>query len=445
MRIEQNLASAELQGNEVNSEKYHLMETNYYQSTAKNAQIFSPLDQDVSVDICVVGGGYTGLLSALELAERGFSVALVEAKSIGWGASGRNGGQIATGYQPGMIETANLVGLDDSRKLWEMSVEATQILKTRIADHEIKCDLKEGELYAATKNSHRSWLKREMLFCQDNFDFQGYDWIDEADLSNYIGTSRYKAGLLDHQGGHLHPLNYVLGLAQAAAAAGVQIFERTTALDLKTGVKPVLQCTVGKITASSIILAGNAYVKGLNAGLDARIIPVSSYIIATERLPSDRAKTVLQTEACVSDTNFNLDYFRMSADHRLLYGGRDYVGRHRADPKKILRHHMLRTFPQLADVNIEFAWGGKVAVTRHRLPDIGRIGRNIYYAHGFSGQGLPLSAIAGRILAEAIGGEMERLDVFSRIPHKPFPGGTALRVPLLSLAMKYYQLRDALG
>jgi len=421
------------------------MYKNYYLATAHDMRAFSSLDQDINVDVCIVGGGYTGLLSALELAERGYSVAVLEAKTVGWGASGRNGGQIATGYQPGMIETSKLVGIEDSTKLWEMSVEATQILKSRIAAHKIKCDLKEGELYAATKNSHQTWLRREMAFCQENFGFHGYDWIDGADLPNFIGTTRYKAGLLDHQGGHLHPLNYALGLAQAAAAAGVQIFEQTKAQELIEGPKPVLQCADGKITAVSIILAGNAYVSGLNAGLDARIIPVSSYIIATERLSPDRARTILQTEACVSDTNFNLDYFRMSADHRLLYGGRDYAGRHRSDPEKVLRQHMLRTFPQLADVDIEFTWGGKVAVTRHRLPDIGRIGRNIYYAHGFSGQGLPLSAIAGRVMAEAVSGEMERLDVFGRIPHKPFPGGTTLRVPLLSLAMKYYQLRDALG
>ncbi|USG60119.1 FAD-binding oxidoreductase [Sneathiella marina] len=421
------------------------MDSNFYQATAHSATVFSSLDQDVSVDICIVGGGYTGLLSALELAERGYSVAVLEAQSVGWGASGRNGGQIATGYQPGMIETTRLVGIDDSAKLWAMSVEATGILKNRIADHEIKCDLKEGELYAATKNSHRDWLLREMAFCQDNFDFQGYEWISGADLPNYVGTTRYKAGLLDYQGGHLHPLNYALGLARAAAAAGVQIFEHSKALELVEGKKPVLKAAGGKITASSVILAGNAYMNGLNAGLDARIIPVSSYIIATEKLSADRARTILKTEACVSDTDFNLDYFRMSADHRLLYGGRDYAGRHLKRPEDVLRHHMLRTFPQLEDVRVEFAWGGKVAVTRHRLPDIGRIGQNIYYAHGFSGQGLPLSAIAGRILAEAVSGEMERLDVFSRIPHKPFPGGTALRVPLLSLAMKYYQLRDALG
>lgn len=421
------------------------MTQTYYQATAQATPHFSHLDQDVSVDVCIVGGGYTGLLSALELAEKGYSVAVLEAHSVGWGASGRNGGQIATGYQPGMIETTKLVGIEDSTKLWNMSVEATQILKNRIAAHNINCDLKEGELYAATKNSHRDWLQQEMVFCQDNFDFQGYEWIAEADLPGYVGTSRYKAGLLDHQGGHLHPLNYALGLAQAAAAAGVQIFEQSTALELIPGSKSVVRIADGKVTASSVILAGNAYVKGLNAGLDAKIIPVSSYIIATQRLSPGRARTILQTEACVSDTNFNLDYFRMSADGRLLYGGRDYLGRQHADPEKVLRQHMLRTFPQLEDVKIEYAWGGKVAVTRHRLPDFGKIGRNIYYAHGFSGQGLPLSAIAGRIMAEAVSGEMERLDVFCRIPHRPFPGGTALRVPLLSLAMKYYQLRDALG
>jgi gamma-glutamylputrescine oxidase len=417
----------------------------YYQATSNRELKFSALNQDFSVDICIVGGGYTGLLSALELAERGFTVAVLEAETVGWGASGRNGGQIATGYQPGMIETARLVGLDDAAKLWRISVEATEILKSRIARHEIQCDLKEGEIYAATKKSHRLWLQREMAFCQKNFDFTGYEWIEGTDLPNYVGTTRYKAGLLDHQGGHLHPLNYALGLAKAASDNGVKIFERTRVLEVIEGSKAILRCASGSVTASSVVLAGNAYLNGLSRKLEARIIPVSSYVGATEQLSSEQARSVLKTEACVSDTNFNLDYYRMSADRRLLYGGRDYVRGSTVDPKKIIRSNMLRIFPQLADVQIEYAWGGQVAVTRCRLPDIGRMGQNIYYAHGYSGQGLPLSASAGRILAEAISGDMGRLDLFGRIPHKPFPGGAAFRVPLLSLAMKYYQIRDALG
>lgn len=418
--------------------------TSYYAATANPHTPLPTLQGDVTADVCVIGAGYTGLLSALELAEKGFSVVLLEARSVGWGASGRNGGQIATGYPPGMIETAKIVGFADAKKLWQLSGQATAILRDRISRHNIACDLKAGELYATVKPAHRDWLLAEKEFCEENYDFKDYRWIDERELPQIIAATRYHGALLDLSGGHLHPLNYALGLASAARDAGVSVFEKTRVFSVESGSRPRIQCEQGQVTAQYVILAGNAYLEGLNPALAARIIPVSTYIMATEPLGAERARELMATEACVSDTNYNLDYFRMSADNRLIYGGRDYAGRPKGDQKALLRQHMLKTFPQLSDVKIDFIWDGKVAVTRNRLPDIGRIGANIYYAHGFSGQGVPLSAIAGKITAEAIAGDAEKLDVFGRIPHKSFPGGTAFRVPLLSLAMFYYRLRDLL-
>ncbi|MCF8468066.1 MAG: FAD-binding oxidoreductase [Sneathiella sp.] len=420
------------------------MTASYYESSANPRTAFPCLTENVKADICVIGAGYTGLCAALELREKGFSVVVLEAEKVGFGASGRNGGQIATGYSPGMIETEEIVGREDAKKLWELSEEASQLLKARISRHGIDCGLKEGELYAATKPGHRRWLLDEQELCERHYHYETYRWVDETELGGLLATERYCGALLDTAGGHLHPLNYALGLAAAAHAAGVMIYEETRALAIAHRGAPVITCGGGTVTAQHVVLAGNAYLGDLDKSLAARIIPVSAFMIATEPLGQERANELIRTEACVADTDFNLDYYRISADHRLLYGGRDYAGRGNSEQKDRLRLNMLKTFPQLADVKIDFAWGGKVAVTRRRLPDIGRAGSNVYYAHGYSGQGVPLSSIAGKVLAEAIAGDAGRFDAFARIPHKPFPGGTALRVPLLSLAMFYYRLRDLL-
>ncbi|WP_373085080.1 NAD(P)/FAD-dependent oxidoreductase [Sneathiella sp.] len=444
MEIVREDASLQLYSGAGKSGSKYKMILSYYDSSAHPRPDFPALTENIAVDVCVIGGGYTGLSAALELAEKGLRVALLEAEKIGWGASGRNGGQIAAGYSPGMIDTEKIVGRADAARLWEFSVQAAQLLKERISRHRIDCDLKAGELYAATRDSHRQWLLEEQELCQQRYHYTGYRWIEAADLPDYVTTERYSGALMDDNGGHLHPLNYVLGLAAAAREAGVMIYEKTRVLAIERGARPVVSSAAGKVTADFVVLAGNAYLGGLESKLAAKIIPVSTSIIATEPLGVERARALMQTEACVADTDFNLDYFRLSADNRLLYGGRDQAGSRAGMAGDGLRANMLRTFPQLADVRIDFAWDGMVAVTRNRLPDFGRMGKNIYYAQGYSGQGVPLSSIAGKVMAEAICGEAAGFDVFARIPHKSFPGGTRFRVPLLSLAMFYYRLRDLL-
>tara|TARA_R110002110_G_scaffold31380_1_gene110579 strand:+ start:241 stop:1500 length:1260 start_codon:yes stop_codon:yes gene_type:complete len=419
------------------------MSVSYYDASANTRADFPHLAGEMRADVCVIGGGYTGLSAALELAEKGFAVTLLEAERIGFGASGRNGGQIATGYTPGMVDTQEIVGPDETARLWDFSVEATRLLKDRIASHNIDCDLRHGELYAAVKPRHRDWLLEELTHCEKAYGYERYKWIDREDLGNHLATDRYCGALLDEEGGHLHPLNYALGLSMAATAAGVTIYENSRVTEVTDGRTARVITAAGSVTADYVVLAGNAYLGDLSKTLAAKIIPVDTCIIATEPLGAARTKTLMMTDACVSDTNFNLDYFRMSADYRLLYGGRDKLISDGNVTGAALRRNMLATFPQLEDVKIDYAWGGKVAITRNMLPDVGRRG-NIYYAQGYSGQGVPLSAIVGRVIGEAIAGDAGRFDVFARIPHKPFPGGTALRVPLLTLARLYYGLRDAL-
>lgn len=422
------------------------MTSSYYESSANPRRRFPMLAGDQSTDICVIGGGYTGLLTALELAERGQTVILLEAMHVGAGASGQNGGQIANGFSPGMIDTAEIVGEEDAAKLWALSVEATALLKSRISRHDIACDLKKGEIYAATRESHRRWLLEEKELCEDRYGYQNYRWIEAEELPGFVGTERYCGALLDLDGGHLHPLNYALGLADAAHAAGVRIFEQSAvrSFDMKARKgMAVVRCSTGRVYAEKVVLACNGYLGDLSPRLARRIIPVNAAMIATEPLGKARACKILPSDACVADTEYNLDYFRLSADYRLLYGGRDRMGT--PDPEgKGLIANMLKTFPDLEEAEIDFVWGGKVAMTRRMLPDMGRIGANLYYAQGYSGQGLPLSAIAGRLLADAIMGDAGRFDIFARIPHQPFPGGTRLRTPLLALAMFWYRLRDLL-
>ncbi|WP_334128729.1 NAD(P)/FAD-dependent oxidoreductase [Sneathiella sp.] len=419
------------------------MQGSYYDASAHLREDFPRLAGVRQADVCIVGGGYTGLIAALELRLAGFTVTLLEARRIGFGASGRNGGQIATGYSPGMCETADIVGAAAAKQLWDLSVEASAMLRAVIRRHDIDCDLQPGEFYAAIKPRHRDWLHREQEYCERAFGYTQYRWWDTEDFRAQVVSDRFCGALYDEAGGHLHPLNYLLGLGRAAKAAGVEIFEHSEVLNLREGTRPVAETAEGRVTADFVILAGNAYLGNLQAKLAAKFIPVDAYIIATEPLGQMRARAIMNTDACVSDMNYNLDYFRLSADTRLLYGGRDKVIGHRA-PREALRANMVATFPGLADVAVDYVWGGKVAITRNLLPDVGRIGANIYYAQGYSGQGVPLSAIVGRLLAEAISGQAARFDVFARIPHKAFPGGTMLRRPLLSLARLYYELRDAL-
>jgi gamma-glutamylputrescine oxidase len=415
----------------------------WYLRTANPITVDPPLRGDGRADVAVLGAGYTGLSAALHLAQRGFKVTVLEAKRVGWGASGRNGGQIVTGYNPSIATMAGWVGPDDARRLWQLSEEAKRLLIDTITRHGIACGLTRGYLFAGLKPRHMDDLKA-MQAEWHGLGHESAQLLDRAEMRARVGSPRYVGGLYDPEGGHLHPLNYALGLAEACRAAGVTIHEQSPVVAVDTGAVPSLTTSQGRVSAKALVIAGNALLGRLVPGIGRTIAPVGTYIAATERLGRARMRQVLRDDVAVCDMNFVLNYYRRTPDDRLLFGARvSYSGRDPADLKQQMRRSMLKTFPQLADVRFDQVWGGLVDITVNRAPHLGRIGPTSYFAHGFSGQGVALTAIAGHVMAEAIAGQAERFDLFARIPHGTFPGGP-LRTPALMLAMLWYRIRDML-
>lgn len=434
----------------------------YYAATVAAAgaglQDRPALEDEVTADVCVVGGGFTGISAALNLAERGFEVVLLEAERIGWGASGRNGGQICTGLGAGLARVRKWLGPDDARKIFALAEEAKAIVRDRCARHTIECDLTWGYFHGAPKRRHLEALRYEQAELAEVHGI--YDTRlaeDAAAVSEFVASPAYLGGLWEGGAGHLHPLKYCLGLARAAQDAGVRIFEdsRAEALDLKSGdlessPRPAVRTARGWVSARALLLCGNAYLGGLAPALQATIMPLGSYIGCTAPLGAARARTLIPRNDAVSDQFHLLNYYRLSPDHRLLFGGR--VGISAPGPDQLarsLRRKMLGIFPQLADVDFDYVWGGDIALTRERTPHLGRLGNNVYFAQGYSGQGVALSGLAGQLLAEVVAGGAERFDLFARLPHRSFPGanfpgGRLLAGPALRLALLWYRLRDLL-
>ncbi len=419
----------------------------YYLDSAGSLELYPQFSGPLSSDVCVVGGGYAGLSAALSLAEAGYKVALLESERIGWGASGRNGGQVINGYAGDMPKVTRLVGQSSAQELWQLSLLATQLIQDRIARHAIDAEYKPGYLLAAAHPRHMAGLAAE----QDYLAEQGYAharMLSRTEIQAQVNSERFHGGLLDMGAGHLHPLKYVRGLAAAAHRAGVQIFEQSRVTGIRpatgNGTAKAAAITVrGEVRASHLVLCCNAYIGALETQLRSRIMPVGTYIIATEPLGRERALRLLPQNACVSDTNFVLDYFRLSADWRLLFGGRvSYTTAPPIGMAQRMAQRMRATFPELHNVAITHAWGGFVDISRNRLPDIGRRPGNVYYAQGFSGQGVALTGLAGKLIADAIRGDAEKFDVFAGIAHRPFPGGPLLRMPLLLLGTLYSRLQD---
>jgi gamma-glutamylputrescine oxidase len=417
----------------------------YYAATAPRPTAFPALAGTVDCDVAVVGGGLAGITAALELAERGHSVVLLEAKQVAWGASGRNGGQAIHGLACDQSVIEAQLGLDDARKVWQMTLDALDLLRERSDKHGIDCDWRDGYLGLATSpgKAKALWDWSDRMASVYGADFTR---IGAADLPQWIASPRYHGGLHDPRSGHLHPLKYALGLAGAAAAAGVQIFEHSAVTRLIRGAQPELQTEQGLVRAKQVLLAGNVYQQGLAPELEARIMPVGTYIVCSETMDPGLARSLVPSGSAVCDSNFVLDYFRPTADHRMLYGGR--VSYSQRTPRNLvdgMRRRMVGTFPQLKDVPVEFAWGGFVDITMNRAPDFGRIDHNLYYLQGFSGHGLALTGLAGRLVARAMHGDASDFDVFARLKHHAFPGGRWLRTPALVLGMAWYRLQDMLG
>jgi gamma-glutamylputrescine oxidase len=417
----------------------------YYAATAHAAPDHPAVAGDAAFDVCVVGAGITGCAAALELAERGLKVALVEAERIGWGASGRSGGQAIFGFGTDMGRIASQVGHGTAQRLWDVSIEALDWVRDRVARHGIDCDLHWGHLHAATKPRQRDALIELQRELAETYGYHSPRFLERDAVESLLATSRYCAGLLDSRSGHLHPLNYTLGLARAAAGAGAQVFERSPVTHIERGEPLRLVTPGGTLTARYAVLTRGGYVAGLSVPANWRVMPVGTYVVATEPLGEERATALVRENVAVADVNFVLDYFRRSADHRLLFGGRvSYSGIDARDTGRATAARMLRVFPQLAGVKLDYVWGGYVDITMSRAPDFGRIDPNLYYLQGFSGHGIAMGGMAGRLAAEAIAGQAERFDLFARLHHLPFPGGRWLRTPALVLAMLWFRLRDLL-
>jgi gamma-glutamylputrescine oxidase len=397
----------------------------------------------------VVGGGIAGCSAALHLAERGYKVVLLDEYRVGWGASGRSGAQAIHGVASGQTKLERLIGAAAARTVWDVSVEGLALMRELISRHRIDCDWTDGYLMTAVKQRHLHELHTELDQLQNKLGYTSVRYVPRDELRSILGTSRYVGALYDSYSGHLHPLNYTLGLAAAAASNGVMIFEGTRALGFRqasgtSGATVRIRTPRGEVRAHDLVLCGNVYLGDTAPALANKIIPIGSHIVATEPLGAQRARELIANNAAVCDMNWVLDYYRCSADHRLLFGGRvSHSGFGSFDAMAATRERMLRVFPQLADARIDYSWGGYVDATLNRAPNFGRLASNIYFLQGFSGHGIALTGIAGKLVAQAIAGTAERFDVFAKIPHRSFPG-TALRRPALALAMLYYRLRDLL-
>jgi len=417
----------------------------YYAASANPSPVRRPLRGEVTADVCVIGGGISGCSTALHLAERGYRVVLLEGQRIGWGASGRSGGQALPGFGTSMSTLLQQVGRDDARRMWDISVEGVELLRRRVEQHRIDCDLHWGQLHVGVRPRHPGELREWQEELERDYGYTGLSYLDAAGVREWLATERYNSGLYDPRSGHLHPLNYTLGLARAAEAAGVRIYESTPVTGLRKGDPLRLETARGSVTASYAVAGRGGYLDELRLKSDWRVMPVGTYVVATEPLGEERIRALIRRNVAVADVNFVLDYFRRSADHRLLFGGRvSYSGIDALNTGRATRARMVKVFPQLEDVRIDYAWGGFVDITMNRAPDFGRLGGNVYYLQGFSGHGIALTGMAGGLIAEAIAGQAERFDLFTKLSHRNFPGGRVLRTPLLVLGMLWYRLRDLL-
>lgn len=418
----------------------------YYAASAPAGPLRPALSGDIDCDVCVVGGGISGCSTALHLAERGYRVVLLESQRIGWGASGRSGAQALFGIACGEEKIEKLVGDEDARRIWDVTLEGLDLLRARIERHSIDCDWVPGHMNVAVKPRQVQALREWLARLATRYDYTSMRMVERDELRSLVQTDRYLAGTYDPNCGHLHPLRYTQGLARAAEAAGCVIHEGSHALSYESRAGGVrVRTASGSVRAKYLALCGNAWLGATAPQIRSRIMPVGTYIVATEPIGEERARALISNDAAVADTNFVLDYFRRSRDHRLLFGGRvSYSGLDPFNTAKATRRRMVQVFPQLEDARIDYSWGGYVDITMNRAPDFGRLEPNVYYLQGFSGHGIALAGIAGKLMSEVIAGNAERFDLLEQIQHRPFPGGEALRRPALVLAMLYYRMRDLL-
>ncbi|AMY68712.1 NAD(P)/FAD-dependent oxidoreductase [Frigidibacter mobilis] len=416
----------------------------WYAATAAPLAPFAPLQGSARADVCIVGGGYTGLSAALHLAQRGLSVVLLEAHRVGFGASGRNGGQVGSGQRLEQDELERIAGREAARHLWDLGEEAKALVQGLIADHAMPCSFAHGIVHACRKPSEVAHARAYAEKLQRDYGYDKVQPLDREALHAILPSEAYCGGDIDRGAGHLHPLNFAIGLAQAAAAAGARLHEGSTVTGIEEGPRARVLTEGGHVEADHVILAANGYLGGLMPLVAARVMPINNFIVATEPL-GPRVAEVLRENVAVADTRFVVNYWRLSEDNRLLFGGGESYGYRFPDIVKTVRGPMLEVYPGLTDVKIDHAWGGTLAITMSRLPCFLRVAPNILSASGYSGHGVALATLAGKVMAEAVAGQAERFDLLASLPTPRFPGGAALRWPMLVLAMTWFGMRDRLG
>lgn len=416
----------------------------YYAATRTAIDPFPPLAGDTQADVAVVGGGYLGLSAALHLAQKGLSVVVLEAHRVGFGASGRNGGQVGSGQRQDQVWIEKAVGKDHARRLWDMAEDAKALVRDLIARHRMPVTFHPGVAHACYSDAEVADVHRYAEKLARDYGYTRLEPLDRAGIRRLIGSHAFAGGEIDRGAGHIHPLNFAIGLAAAAAGAGARIHENSEVLRFQPGPRASLHTAQGTVRADHVILAGNGYISGLEPSYPARVMPINNFILATEPL-GERAQEVLAEPVAVADSNFVVNYWRLSEDNRLLFGGGESYGYRFPDILKTVRAPLLKIYPQLADVRISHAWGGTLAITMNRMPALMRPHPNVLAASACSGHGVALSTLTGKLLAEAVAGDAEGFDLLSRIPQPRFPGGALMRWPLLVLAMTWYSARDRIG
>ncbi|MGL4234566.1 NAD(P)/FAD-dependent oxidoreductase [Tabrizicola sp.] len=416
----------------------------YYAAAAAPIDRFPILKGQHRADVCVVGGGYTGLSAALHLAQKGYDVILVEAHRIGFGASGRNGGQLGSGQRQDQVWLEKTIGNENAHRLWDLAEEAKALVKSLITDHAMPVTFHPGIAHACRSEAEVRDAHAYAEKLRRDYGYTHVEPLDRTAIRRLIGSTEYVGGEIDRDAGHLHPLNYAIGLAQAAAKAGVRIHEMSEVHRVEPGPKPVVRTPSGHVDCATVILAGNGYLGQLSPKVAAKVMPINNFIVATEPL-GEAAKDILSEPVAVADSRFVVNYWRLSEDNRLLFGGGESYGYRFPDIIKTVSKPMLQVYPQLAKTRIDYAWGGTLAITVNRMPCFARPGQNVFSVSGYSGHGVAMATLAGKLMAEATAGQAERFDLMASLPQTRFPGGVALRWPLLVLAMTWYSMRDRLG
>ncbi|MEM7438008.1 MAG: FAD-binding oxidoreductase [Pseudomonadota bacterium] len=418
----------------------------WYAATATDLAPFPPLQGAQNADVCVIGAGFTGLSAALHLAQAGYDVAVIEAHRVGWGASGRNGGQVGSGQRADQRTLESMVGKSDARLLWDISEDAKALVKSLIDTHNIPAAWKPGIAHVTHRAKEVPDYHEEAEFMASNYGYDQIEPLDRAATRALVGSDKFEGGSIDRGGAHIHPLNYAIGLAKAAADAGAHIYEMSEVTGLTKADPANVSTDKGTVTASHVLLACNGYLGALEDDVAARVMPINNFIATTEPLSDDAATDLIREDVAVCDAKFVLNYWRRSADNRLVFGGGETYGyRFPNDIRALVKKPLVEIYPQMADVKLDYAWGGTLAITVNRMPCFRRVTGNILSASGYSGHGVAMATMGGKLMSDVIRGQAEKFDAMARVPTHEFPGGRALRSPTLFAAMTFFALRDRLG